>query len=210
MRAFLAIAAAVGVVQCERAPREEFARSADSLPAPEALREHPPPDVDSLPAGRCVQRTPAQPPVLLRTNPAIDCPADPESGSTTRLPRARVFFPEATGVAVHAELVESQHDTMRGLMYRKYLAEDDGMLFDLREREDHKFWMHNTCIPLDILFIDDDGLIVGIVENAPVLNDESRSVGCPSRWVLEVNAGWSRRHGVKAGRRVLWDSPPSP
>jgi uncharacterized membrane protein (UPF0127 family) len=60
--------------------------------------------------------------------------------------------------------------------------------------------MHNTCIPLDLLYIDDDGLIVGIVENAPTLNDEPRGVGCASRYVLEVNAGWSRRHGVKAGQ----------
>jgi uncharacterized membrane protein (UPF0127 family) len=62
--------------------------------------------------------------------------------------------------------------------------------------------MHNTCIPLDLLFIDEDGLIVGIVESAPTLNDDSRGVGCPSRFVLEVNAGWSRRHGVRPGQRV--------
>jgi uncharacterized membrane protein (UPF0127 family) len=76
------------------------------------------------------------------------------------------------------------------------------MLFDLTTREDHKFWMHNTCIPLDLMYVDDDGLIVGIVENAPTLNDEPRGVGCPSRYVIEVNAGWARRHGVKAGQSV--------
>jgi uncharacterized membrane protein (UPF0127 family) len=110
-------------------------------------------------------------------------------------------FPEENAT-VDAEIVRSERDTMRGLMYRTHLADDSGMLFDLRTREDHKFWMHNTCISLDMLFIDEDGLIVGIVENAPVLNDESRGVGCPSRWVLEVNAGWARRHGVKAGQHV--------
>ena len=76
------------------------------------------------------------------------------------------------------------------------------MLFDLGVRDDHKFWMHNTCIPLDLLYIDEDGLLVGIVENAPTLDDEARGVGCPSRWVLEVNAGWARRHGVAAGQRM--------
>jgi len=204
--ALVAIAVAAATVQCQRTPPEEFARSAESHAAAEAPREHRPPDLDSPPAGRCVLRTPLEPPVPLPANPAIGCPADPESGSAATLPRARVFFPEASGVAVRAELVQSQHDTMRGLMYRKNMAEEDGMLFDLRERDDHKFWMHNTCIPLDMIFIDDDGLIVGIVENAPVLDDQSRSVGCPSRWVLEVNAGWARRHGVKAGGRALWDS----
>jgi uncharacterized membrane protein (UPF0127 family) len=112
---------------------------------------------------------------------------------------ARVTFDDVGGVAVEAEVVQAPADTARGLMYRKGMAEDRGMLFDLGEREDHKFWMHNTCIPLDMLFVDFDGLIVGIVENAPTLDDDTRSVGCASRFVLEVNAGWARRHGVRAG-----------
>jgi uncharacterized membrane protein (UPF0127 family) len=82
------------------------------------------------------------------------------------------------------------------------MAADHGMLFDLRYRSDHEFWMHNTCIPLDLLYVDEDGLIVGIVENAPTLDDSPRGVGCLSRYVLEVNAGWSRRHTVKAGQRM--------
>jgi uncharacterized membrane protein (UPF0127 family) len=91
---------------------------------------------------------------------------------------------------------------MRGLMYRKSMPADRGMLFDLRVRDDHKFWMHNTCIPLDLVYIDTDGLVVGIVENAPTMNDDSRGVGCSSRYVLEVNAGWTRKHGVKAGQHA--------
>jgi uncharacterized membrane protein (UPF0127 family) len=114
----------------------------------------------------------------------------------------QVRFPEAGGLVVDSEFVRSEHDTSRGLMYRKKLGASSGMLFDLRRRDDHKFWMHNTCIPLDLLFVDDDGLIVGIVENAPTLDDTSRGVGCASRWVLEVNAGWARRHGVKAGQHM--------
>jgi hypothetical protein len=62
--------------------------------------------------------------------------------------------------------------------------------------------MHNTCIPLDLLYVDEDGLVVGIVENAPTLDDGPRGVACPSRYVLEVNAGWARKHGVKAGQRM--------
>ncbi|HEX7602742.1 MAG TPA: DUF192 domain-containing protein, partial [Polyangiaceae bacterium] len=64
-------------------------------------------------------------------------------------------------------------------------------------------WMHNTCISLDMMFIDEDGTIVGILENVPTLNDEARTVGCPSRYVLEVNGGWSRRHGVSAGQKAV-------
>ena len=87
-------------------------------------------------------------------------------------------------------------------MYRTSMAEDRGMLFDLGTRENHQFWMHNTCIPLDLLYLDNDGFIVGIVENAPTLDDEPRGVACPSSYVLEVNAGWARRHGIRAGQSV--------
>jgi uncharacterized membrane protein (UPF0127 family) len=85
-------------------------------------------------------------------------------------------------------------------MFRREMAEDAGMLFRMQRRENQQFWMRNTCIPLDLLFLDDDGTIVGIAENARTLNDDLVEVGCPASWVLEVNAGWSRRHGVVAGQ----------
>jgi hypothetical protein len=88
-------------------------------------------------------------------------------------------------------------------MYRTAMGAEEGMLFDLDSRKVQTFWMHNTCIPLDMLFIEDDGLVVGILENVPTLNDAPRSVPCPSTHVLEVNAGWSRRHGVRAGQHVV-------
>jgi uncharacterized membrane protein (UPF0127 family) len=87
-------------------------------------------------------------------------------------------------------------------MFRTSLAEDRGMLFQMSERSVHAFWMHNTCIPLDMLFIAADGVIEGILEQVPVLNDDPRAVPCPARYVLEVNAGFCRRHSVKAGMRV--------
>ncbi len=150
---------------------------------------------------RCVRRTPDAPPPAVPRGPAPGCPVDPEPDLPPS-PVVSVSFPDVSGVSVEAELVRSEHDTMRGLMYRRAMPEEHGMLFDLRERDDHKFWMHNTCIPLDLIYVDEDGLIVGIVENAPTLDDSARGVGCPSRWVLEVNAGWCRRHGVTAGQRM--------
>jgi uncharacterized membrane protein (UPF0127 family) len=210
-----AMAALVGA-ECERVPPEDFGQhgppSASTAAAPATMgssrpSEAPPEGAEAYDraaaadAGRCVRSTPRDPPAALPSGPAPGCPADPERGSG-KLPVVRVAFPEAGGVAVEAELVRSEHDTMRGLMYRKTLGAERGMLFDLEVRDDHKFWMHNTCIPLDLLYIDEDGLLVGIVENAPTLDDTSRGVGCPSRWVLEVNAGWSRRHGVVAGQHV--------
>jgi hypothetical protein len=120
------------------------------------------------------------------------------------LARTTIVF--ESGPRVIAEIARTEAETSRGLMYRTSMPEDEGMIFAM-DRRDHVFWMRNTCIPLDMLFIDEDGTIVGIEENVPVLNDAERSVGCLSTHVLEVNAGWSRRHGVKAGQRVKLPLP---
>ena len=105
-------------------------------------------------------------------------------------------------VAFRAELANTERETERGLMFRTQMPEEQGMLFDTGTHVDHTFWMRNTCIPLDMMFIDTDGLIVGILENVPTLNDAERHVGCLSSWVLEMNGGWSRRHGVRAGQKM--------
>ena len=206
MRAWLALVATVGTATCERTP-PELTRSSPAV-EPSSLREPVPTTTaapareDALPAslsGRCVHPTPAALPSPVGAGPNPACPPDPDAPRKVPLSTARVTFAEVGGVAVEAEVVRTPQDNERGLMYRQSMPEDRGMLFDLGDREDHKFWMHNTCIPLDMLFIDFDGLVVGIVENAPTLDDGTRSVGCASRFVLEVNAGWARRHGVKAG-----------
>jgi uncharacterized membrane protein (UPF0127 family) len=189
--------------ECQRTPPEDFAPRATTATTPTAASDAPAatPSLAATLYGRCVQATPAQPPAPAPPGPDPSCPPDPENGGP-QLPVVHATIAEV-GAAVDAEVVQSEHDTMRGLMYRRSMAEERGMLFHLRARDDQKFWMHNTCISLDLLYVDDDGLIVGIVENAPTMNDETRGVGCPSRWVLEVNAGWSRRHGVKAGQRLV-------
>jgi len=134
--------------------------------------------------------------------PAAGCPVDPEGQGT--LETAVVTFLDAPGRPhVDVELAKTQHDTERGLMYRRQMAEDRGMFFRLGERRVHTFWMHNTCIPLDMMFIDDDGTIVGIVENAEPLTDVSRSVGAPSTFVLEVSGGYAQRHGVRPKQKII-------
>src|SRR5262249_39996520 len=105
-------------------------------------------------------------------------------------------------IPIEVEVAESEHDRQRGLMFRTQMADDHGMIFVFGEKTDHSFWMHNTCIPLDMLYIDEDGLIVGIEENTPTLSDDTFSVGCESKYVLEVNAGYCRAHGIKAGQWV--------
>jgi uncharacterized protein len=199
------------VVGCHRTPEEPAAATstvAASAPPPvSASAASGPPTTESakpvsdVPAGRCVRPTPAAPPPPVPPGPAPGCPPDPFP-SFSKGPVIPIGFPGAGGIKLDAELVTTNGQIMRGLMFRKEMPEDHGMLFRLGYRDDHKFWMRNTCIPLDMLFIEDDGLIAGIEENVPTLNEDERGVGCPSSWVLEVNAGWARRHGVRAGQRM--------
>lgn len=148
---------------------------------------------------RCVVPSPneAPPPA----EPAKECPADP--GDAPELPWGSVTFSDAPDTPrVRVELATSNATRSRGLMYRTELEQDQGMLFSWPDERRRSFWMKNTCIPLDMLFIDREGTIVGILENVPVLNQASRGVHCPAAHVLEVNAGWTRQHGVFAGQKV--------
>jgi uncharacterized membrane protein (UPF0127 family) len=79
------------------------------------------------------------------------------------------------------------------------------MLFTWSDERPRSFWMKNTCLSLDMLFIDQEGFIVGILEQVPTLNEVSRRIACPASRVLEVNAGFCRRHGVEPGQRIRVD-----
>lgn len=158
----------------------------------------PPP---TKPGGRCIKPLAAEAPAIPAVASVEVCPKDPDG-----IPKSQsgvVTFPDAPNTPkVDVELAASEKEVTRGLMYRRAMPEEHGMLFRLDERREHTFWMHNTCMPLDMLFIDEDGTVVGIVESAQPLTDSSRTVGCPSIFVLEVNAGWCRRHGVKPGQKL--------
>jgi uncharacterized protein len=148
----------------------------------------------------CLVETPAEAPAPQQ--PASICPSEPEPPPV--LERATVSFPEAPGKPrVNVEVARQPKDHARGLMYRTSMPAEQGMLFSWADERVRSFWMHNTCIPLDMLFLSRDGTVVGIQEQVPVLNDRSRSIPCPAAYVLEVNAGWCRQHGVRAGMRAV-------
>ena len=87
-------------------------------------------------------------------------------------------------------------------MFRKELPEGQGMLFDFQQDQPVAFWMHNTLISLDMLFIRGDGRIMRIAENAKPESDDLIPSGVPVRGVLEVIAGTTRAMGIKPGDRV--------
>jgi uncharacterized membrane protein (UPF0127 family) len=109
---------------------------------------------------------------------------------------------------VAVEVARTEAEQARGLMFRRELAEDAGMLFVFGESERRAFWMKNTLIPLDMIFVDEAGVVAGIVRDAEPLSLGLRDPGVASRYVLEVRGGWAARHGVAPGARLrLVDLP---
>lgn len=142
-------------------------------------------------------------PAPIATN-AAQCPRDPTGN--LKLPSGKVTFLDAAGSPqVDVELARDELSRERGLMYRTSMAKDRGMLFSWQDQQVRNFWMHNTCIPLDMLYINKEGIIAGILEQVPTLNDAPRGVRCPVAHVLELNAGWARAHGVAPGMKVKID-----
>ena len=108
-----------------------------------------------------------------------------------------------TGVHVFAvEVVDNDADRAKGLMYRKELPEGRGMLFDFHRNQDVSFWMQNTYIPLDMVFIRGDGRILRIEESTEPLSTRLIPSGGPVRAVLEVIGGTTRKLGIAPGDRV--------
>jgi uncharacterized membrane protein (UPF0127 family) len=108
-------------------------------------------------------------------------------------------FPTAE-ITVDVARTRDQHT--RGLAGCAHLPEHRGMLFEMGITSVWPFTMRGVSFPLDMIFVDGSGVVVGIVESAPPGGIGPYGIHTPSRWVLEANGGWARRHGVKIGDRM--------
>jgi hypothetical protein len=133
----------------------------------------------------------------LATGPACASPGGPrvvlESGGKNHV--------------VQVELADTDQKRERGLMFRKELPDGQGMLFLFDEEREHTFWMKDTLIPLDIIFVDGSGRVTDVVASARPLSLEPRTGG-PARMVLEVPGGWARAHDVRVGDRMRVEGLP--
>jgi uncharacterized membrane protein (UPF0127 family) len=124
-------------------------------------------------------------------------------GPAWALDRNTVEIASKTGVHVFSvEIADTEAAREKGLMYRKRLAPGQGMLFDFHSEQPVGFWMKNTYIPLDMLFIRRDGRILSIAENAEPLSERVIPSGGPVLAVLEVAGGTARKLGIAPGDRV--------
>jgi uncharacterized protein len=113
----------------------------------------------------------------------------------------------ASKTGVHAfsvEIAQNDAERAKGLMFRKELPEGQGMLFDFKQDQDVAFWMENTYIPLDMIFIRGNGTILRIEENATPLSTRNIPSGGPVRAVLEVIGGTARKLGIAPGDHVAY------
>ncbi len=107
-------------------------------------------------------------------------------------------------VRIAVELAESQEEQATGLMRRRSLPARGGMLFVYPEPRDQRFWMKNTPMPLDILFIASDSSVVNIIEGTVPLSEQSIESDGPAQYVLELRAGFVGRYGIDETTRIRW------
>lgn len=169
----------------------------------------------SLSTPRTVERRPASLPIVFlslffaaalpgcseeeeRLPVFTEIPFDKEGTLTFLQPDGR----EITTIDI--EIAESDSAQARGLMQRRSLPAGGGMLFPYDTPRPLSFWMRNTPLPLDIIFVGDDGRIVNIARRTRPYSDESITSDGPAQYVVEVRAGFADRHGLTDSTRVRW------
>jgi uncharacterized protein len=102
------------------------------------------------------------------------------------------------------EIADNEAETTQGLMYRRSMPDSCGMIFVMPDYEPQKFWMKNTYIPLDIIFLDETKKIVTIQANTTPFSEAGVESYDKAKFVLEVNAGYCKRKGIEKGDLVKW------
>ncbi|MBM4395944.1 MAG: DUF192 domain-containing protein [Deltaproteobacteria bacterium] len=139
--------------------------------------------------------------------PAGSPKEDAVSAPSLREVKATFTTPSGARSTFTVEVVDTPATRERGLMYRKSLAPDRGMVFVFPKEEVQTFWMKNTYVALDMVFVGADFKVVGVVEDARPLTLDMRSVPVPSRYVIELNAHVARARGIGPGTRLSFEPP---
>ncbi|WGK63687.1 DUF192 domain-containing protein [Croceiramulus getboli] len=109
-----------------------------------------------------------------------------------------------TLTALKIEIADNDYETETGLMHRTQMQDDQGMLFVFEDERPHSFYMKNTLIPLDIIWIGADQVIKNISENAQPMDETSIFSEADVQYVLEVNAGLVEQWGLEIGDQIVW------
>jgi uncharacterized membrane protein (UPF0127 family) len=105
---------------------------------------------------------------------------------------------------IDIQIADNEYDRELGLMFRKHMQENRGMLFIFPQEGIQSFWMHNTYIPLDMIFVNAQDKIVTIQNADKTLSDQTYSSIKPAQFVIEVNLGFAKKYGLKVGDKISW------
>ena len=133
--------------------------------------------------------------------------ASPPAAIISPSPSAIVFEKKTITIGdktLIVEIADTAEKRQTGLMYRKSLGEDEGMLFIFPEEDFHSFWMKNTLIALSIAFIKEDGTIVQIEDMEPQ-TETAHPSKFPVKYALEVNKGWFKEHNITTGDKIIYN-----
>lgn len=128
-------------------------------------------------------------PAALADNQAMVLPVDPEP---------LLAETDSGEHSFKVEIADEQVERSAGLMYRNFMPDDHGMLFIFDKTQPVGFWMKNTVLPLDLIFIDEQGVVRGVKEGKP-LSEDGITPGVPVRFVLELKKGTAARVGIEDG-----------
>ncbi|MBS0234803.1 MAG: DUF192 domain-containing protein [Proteobacteria bacterium] len=147
------------------------------------------------------------PPLAAAAWPTMNAWLDLIPAASAKMRQDRLTIASANGSATHSfaiEVAATEKEKALGLMFRTELSDGQGMLFPYAAERNLQMWMHNTYIPLDMLFIRADGTIARIEERAEPLSDRVISSGSPVLAVLEIPGGAAGRLGIKTGDKVSY------
>lgn len=116
-------------------------------------------------------------------------------------------FTDSLGILkakIDLEIADTEYERQLGLMNRKEMKETEGMLFVFPRQDYQSFWMRNTLISLDIMFVNDQKKIVTIHKNTKILSETSYPSSAPSIYVVETLAGFADRHNIQVGDKIDW------
>jgi len=122
-----------------------------------------------------------------------------EIGDLAKIDRISIETKAGESITFYVEIAADSESRKNGLMFRRELNEDAGMLFDFQRDQPVIFWMRNTYIPLDLFFVSSTGRIVGVVQRLVPLSDTPIPSPLPVRAVLETNAGVADRYNIQKG-----------
>ncbi len=148
--------------------------------------------------------------ILVMVIPTNNQAPEPPREETKKPPvqkEGEVYFADTAGVSkikIDVEIADTDYDRSLGLMYREGMSELQGMLFVFPYEDRLSFWMKNTIMPLDMIFINSKREIVTIHKNTTPYSEQSYPASAPAQYVVEVVAGFCDRHNITTGDKVFW------